>query len=103
MSPPGSNSFNLNGTATGYITEKMYVLLQLYLQNKNWNSNLELLNCLSELKETSVLSTSSYLQYEYFCHLYYKITIIFIIFFGYSNINFFILKFCVFDFIKLST
>ncbi|CAH1973854.1 unnamed protein product [Acanthoscelides obtectus] len=47
---------------TGYVTEKLYMLLQLYLQNKGWNPSVELLQCFSELKETSMLPSAAYLQ-----------------------------------------
>lgn len=46
----------------GYITEKLYMLLQLYLQNKGWNPTLELLQCFNELKESSMLPSGAYLQ-----------------------------------------
>nr|CAI5848531.1 unnamed protein product [Callosobruchus analis] len=47
---------------SGYVTEKLYMLLQLYLQNKGWNPSVELLQCFSELKETSMLPSAAYLQ-----------------------------------------
>lgn len=47
---------------TGYVTEKLYMLLQLYLQNKGWNPSVELLQCFTELKEASMLPSASYLQ-----------------------------------------
>ncbi|XP_060535645.1 uncharacterized protein LOC132707732 [Cylas formicarius] len=46
----------------GYVTEKLYMLLQLYLQNKSWNPSMELLQCFNELKESSVLPSAAYLQ-----------------------------------------
>lgn len=46
----------------GYVTEKLYMLLQLYLQNKGWNSSMELLQCFSDLKESSMLPSTAYLQ-----------------------------------------
>lgn len=46
----------------GYITEKLYILLQLYLQNKGWNPSIELLQCFTELKESSMLPSPTYLQ-----------------------------------------
>ncbi|XP_049859746.1 uncharacterized protein LOC126354264 isoform X1 [Schistocerca gregaria] len=46
----------------GYVTEKLYMLLQLYLQNKGWNPSVELLQCFSELKEASMLPSAAYLQ-----------------------------------------
>lgn len=49
-------------SGTGYITEKLYMLLQLYLQNKGWNPSIELLQCFTELKETSMLPSATYLQ-----------------------------------------
>ncbi|XP_026316709.1 uncharacterized protein LOC113227856 isoform X2 [Hyposmocoma kahamanoa] len=45
----------------GYVTEKLYMLLQLYLQNKGWSS-IELLQCFSDLKESSMLPSAAYLQ-----------------------------------------
>ncbi|PSN45674.1 hypothetical protein C0J52_16597 [Blattella germanica] len=47
---------------TGYVTEKLYMLLQLYLQNKGWNPSVELLQCFTELKESSMLPSAAYLQ-----------------------------------------
>ncbi|CAG9087681.1 unnamed protein product [Plutella xylostella] len=46
----------------GYVTEKLYMLLQLYLQNKGWNPSIELLQCFSDLKESSMLPSAAYLQ-----------------------------------------
>ncbi|XP_073998994.1 uncharacterized protein [Rhodnius prolixus] len=46
---------------SGYVTEKLYMLLQLYLQNKGWNQ-VELLQYMSELKDTSILPSAAYLQ-----------------------------------------
>lgn len=57
---PTSTSMGFPGT--GYVTEKLYMLLQLYLQNKGWNSSVELLQCFSELKESSMLPSAAYLQ-----------------------------------------
>lgn len=48
--------------AEGYVTEKLYMLLQLYLQNKGWSPSVELLQCFTELKESSMLPSASYLQ-----------------------------------------
>lgn len=45
-----------------YVTEKIYMLLQLYLQNKGWNPSVELLQCFTELKESSMLPSAAYLQ-----------------------------------------
>lgn len=55
-----SNQSNFPGS--GYVTEKLYMLLQLYLQNKGWNPSVELLQCFTELKEASMLPSSAYLQ-----------------------------------------
>ncbi|XP_072947116.1 uncharacterized protein [Epargyreus clarus] len=57
----GSGSGAPHG-AEGYVTEKLYMLLQLYLQNKGWNPSIELLQCFSDLKESSMLPSSTYLQ-----------------------------------------
>lgn len=57
---PTSASMGFPGT--GYVTEKLYMLLQLYLQNKGWNTSVELLQCFTELKETSMLPSAAYLQ-----------------------------------------
>jgi hypothetical protein len=54
----GSSSNSHPGV--GYITEKLYMILQLYLQNKGWN--MELLQCFSELKDSPVLPSAAYLQ-----------------------------------------
>ncbi|XKL63226.1 hypothetical protein PGB90_005590 [Kerria lacca] len=53
---------NSQFSGTGYITEKLYMLLQLYIQNKGWNPSIELLQCFTELKESSVLPNATYLQ-----------------------------------------
>lgn len=46
----------------GFISEKLYMLLQLYLQNKSWNNpSIELLQCFSELKDTNLMNPA-YLQ-----------------------------------------
>lgn len=60
MGPPSSSSSGFAGS--GYVTEKLYMLLQLYLQNKGWNPSVELLQCFSELKEASMLPSAAYLQ-----------------------------------------
>lgn len=52
MDPPG----------VGYVTEKLYMLLQLYLQNKGWNPSAELLQCFAELKDSPLLPNAAYLQ-----------------------------------------
>jgi Protein of unknown function (DUF3736) len=49
-----------SGAGVGYITEKLYMILQLYLQNKGWN--MEMLQCISELKDSPVLPSAAYLQ-----------------------------------------
>ncbi|KAJ8957570.1 hypothetical protein NQ318_020610 [Aromia moschata] len=56
------SSTGLGFPGTGYVTEKLYMLLQLYLQNKGWNPSVELLQCFTELKETSMLPSAAYLQ-----------------------------------------
>ncbi|XP_063382643.1 uncharacterized protein LOC134669048 [Cydia fagiglandana] len=48
--------------AEGYVTEKLYMLLQLYLQNKGWSPSIELLQCFSDLKDSSMLPSAAYLQ-----------------------------------------
>ncbi|XP_012271884.1 uncharacterized protein LOC105695143 isoform X2 [Orussus abietinus] len=63
MGPPaGSSGYPGSASGAGYVTEKMYMLLQLYLQNKGWNSSIELLQCFTELKEASLLPSATYLQ-----------------------------------------
>lgn len=64
MGPPtgGSGYAGNSASGAGYVTEKMYMLLQLYLQNKGWNPSIELLQCFSELKEASMLPSAAYLQ-----------------------------------------
>ncbi|KAK5642151.1 hypothetical protein RI129_008318 [Pyrocoelia pectoralis] len=58
-----STSASMNFAANaGYVTEKLYMLLQLYLQNKGWNPSVELLQCFTELKESSMLPSAAYLQ-----------------------------------------
>ncbi|XP_066138635.1 uncharacterized protein [Euwallacea fornicatus] len=56
---PGAN---MGFPGAGYVTEKLYMLLQLYLQNKGWNPSVELLQCFTELKESSMLPNATYLQ-----------------------------------------
>lgn len=46
--------------SSGYVTEKLYMLLQLYLQNKGWNH--EFLQCFAELKDPSIIPSAAYLQ-----------------------------------------
>jgi len=65
----GNSGHNLQGDAppqhnpgAGYVTEKLYMLLQLYLQNKGWNPSVELLQCFSELKDSALLPSAAYLQ-----------------------------------------
>ena len=53
---------NLGFPGQSYVTEKIYMLLQLYLQNKGWNPSVELLQCFTELKESSMLPSAAYLQ-----------------------------------------
>lgn len=57
-----SSSDSSNQAGVGYVTEKLYMLLQLYLQNKGFNPSVELLQCFSELKDTPVLPNAAYLQ-----------------------------------------
>lgn len=56
------NAASMNFPGTGYVTEKLYMLIQIYLQNKGWNPSVELLQCFSELKESSMLPSAAYLQ-----------------------------------------
>lgn len=55
-----ANASNVPGV--GYVTEKLYMLLQLYLQNKGWSPSVELLQCFSELKDSALLPSAAYLQ-----------------------------------------
>lgn len=55
IEPPTSQS-------PGFVTEKLYMLLQLYIQNKGWNPSVELLQCFSELKDSALLPSAAYLQ-----------------------------------------
>lgn len=57
-----SNDIPANIPGMGYVTEKLYMLLQLYLQNKGWSPTAELLQCFSELKDSSLLPSAAYLQ-----------------------------------------
>lgn len=57
-----SNTAQGAHSADGYVTEKLYMLLQLYLQNKGWSHSMELLQCFSELKDSSMLPSAAYLQ-----------------------------------------
>lgn len=56
------NAASMSFPGTGYVTEKLYMLIQLYLQNKGYNHSVELLQCVSELKEASMLPSAAYLQ-----------------------------------------
>ncbi|XP_049546391.1 putative uncharacterized protein DDB_G0291608 [Anopheles darlingi] len=58
--PVGNPSSSEQGA--GYVTEKLYMLLQLYLQNKGWSPSVELLQCFAELKDTPILPSAAYLQ-----------------------------------------
>lgn len=62
--PSGEGSSTHGGPSpgAGYVTEKLYMLLQLYLQNKGWNPSVELLQCFQELKDSPVLPSPAYLQ-----------------------------------------
>lgn len=62
-----AGNFNASGRAdpppgVGFVTEKLYMLLQLYLQNKGWNPSAELLQCFAELKDSPMLPNAAYLQ-----------------------------------------
>ncbi|XP_052863573.1 uncharacterized protein LOC128270206 [Anopheles cruzii] len=60
--PGNSASGSSSDQGAGYITEKLYMLLQLYLQNKGWSPSVELLQCFAELKDTPILPSAAYLQ-----------------------------------------
>ncbi|XP_028036299.1 uncharacterized protein LOC114247514 [Bombyx mandarina] len=60
--PSTSSTTATTHGAEGYVTEKLYMLLQLYLQNKGWSPSIELLQCFSDLKESSMLPSAAYLQ-----------------------------------------
>lgn len=64
--PPGASNSRAKGAldppGVGYVTEKLYMLLQLYLQNKGWNPSAELLQCFAELKDSPLLPNAAYLQ-----------------------------------------
>lgn len=60
--PSTSSTTATQHGAEGYVTEKLYMLLQLYLQNKGWSPSIELLQCFSDLKESSMLPSAAYLQ-----------------------------------------
>ncbi|KAL0107278.1 hypothetical protein PUN28_015662 [Cardiocondyla obscurior] len=63
MGPPGGgSSYSATPSSAGYVTEKMYMLLQAYLQNKGWNPSIELLQCFSEFKDASMMPSAAYLQ-----------------------------------------
>ncbi|XP_011874375.1 PREDICTED: uncharacterized protein LOC105565630 isoform X3 [Vollenhovia emeryi] len=63
MGPPGGGSgYSASPSGAGYVTEKMYMLLQAYLQNKGWNPGIELLQCFSEFKDASMMPSAAYLQ-----------------------------------------
>lgn len=59
---PATATSSGRNAGAGYVTEKLYMLLQLYLQNKGWNPSVELLQCFSELKDSPVLPSPAYLQ-----------------------------------------
>lgn len=61
-STEGGSSHGAPNPGAGYVTEKLYMLLQLYLQNKGWNPSVELLQCFQELKDSPVLPSPAYLQ-----------------------------------------
>ena len=59
-----SSQTSTTGTPFGttYITEKLYTVLQMYLQHKGWNS-VELLQCFAEMKEAAMIpNAAAYLQ-----------------------------------------
>uniref|UniRef100_A0A1A9ZQI1 DUF3736 domain-containing protein n=1 Tax=Glossina pallidipes TaxID=7398 RepID=A0A1A9ZQI1_GLOPL len=56
------NTGNSGLSGAGYVTEKLYMLLQLYLQNKGWNPSAELLQCFADLKDNAMLPSAAYLQ-----------------------------------------
>ncbi|XP_053694569.1 uncharacterized protein LOC128742279 [Sabethes cyaneus] len=58
----GGHGSSADQSGAGYVTEKLYMLLQLYLQNKGWSPSVELLQCFAELKDTPVLPSAAYLQ-----------------------------------------
>lgn len=58
----GAHSGVSDTPGTGYVTEKLYMLLQLYLQNKGWSPSVELLQCFTELKDSAMLPNAAYLQ-----------------------------------------
>lgn len=60
LKSPSSSSSTNSSDGTGFVTEKLYMLLQLYLQNKGWNPSL--LQCFSELKDSPGLPNAAYLQ-----------------------------------------
>jgi len=62
MTQTSNANANMGFPGQGYVTEKIYMLLQLYLQNKGWNPSVELLQCFTELKESSMLPSAAYLQ-----------------------------------------
>ena len=45
----------------GYVTEKLYMLLQVYLQNKGWNQPVEILQAFADMKDTA-MPNATYLQ-----------------------------------------
>lgn len=58
----GQTDVSAHTPGMGYVTEKLYMLLQLYIQNKGWNPSVELLQCFSELKDSALLPSAAYLQ-----------------------------------------
>lgn len=76
LAPSGSSNNNHNTDmnasnsaipGSGFVTEKLYMLLQLYLQNKGWNPSAELLQCFSDLKDSAMLPSAAYLQLVSIC------------------------------------
>lgn len=60
--PELNQALNAAPSGSGYVTEKLYMLLQLYLQNKGWNPSPELLQCFADLKDNAMLPSAAYLQ-----------------------------------------
>lgn len=62
MGPPGGgNNYPGSSSGAGYITEQMYMMLRKYLQIKGYSS-IEFLQCVTELKEASMLPSVAYLE-----------------------------------------
>lgn len=57
-----AQQMSASGGGVGYVTEKLYMLLQLFLQNKGWTPSIEMLQCYTELKDSALLPNAAYLQ-----------------------------------------